>query len=63
MITIAIVVIAFAATSERKSTPLILGYKLETIRGHDYLIVWNGNSGCCVIHAESCPCKGGAHTN
>ena len=36
-----------------------LGHKIETISGHDYLIVWNSDRGCCAIHAESCPCKSG----
>ena len=58
VIAIAIVAIAMA-TSESKSTPLSIGLKIETIRGHDYLIVWNGVHGCCAIHAESCPCKSG----
>lgn len=71
-----VVVIAITATSEGKSTseskstskgesanlPLFVDYKLETIRGHDYLIVWNGCRGCCAIHAESCPCKSGKDT-
>lgn len=58
-IIIAIVAIAFAATSKSESAtlPLSLGHKIETIRGHDYLIVWNGDRSCCVIHAESCPCR------
>lgn len=60
----AIVAIAFTATSESKSEtlPSALGYKLETISGHDYLFAWSSDRGCCVIHAESCPCKSGKDT-
>ena len=63
-IAIAIVAVAFAATSGSKSArlPLGLGHEIETIRGHDYLIVWNNCRGCCAIHAESCPCKSGKDT-
>lgn len=40
-----------------------LEYEIVSVKGHDYLFLWNYVRGCCVIHAESCPCKGGAHTN
>ena len=40
-----------------------LNYVIDTINGHDYLFVRNNYRSCCVIHAESCPCKSGAHTN
>ena len=40
-----------------------LEYEIVTAKGHDYLFLWNYVHGCCVIHAESCPCKGIAHTN
>ena len=42
---------------------LCLDYEIQTIKGHEYLILWNSTHGCCAIHAESCPCKSGAHTN
>ena len=40
-----------------------LEYEIVSIKGHDYLALWNSTYGCCVIHAESCPCKSGACTN
>lgn len=36
-----------------------LEYEIASIKGHDYLFFWNYVRGCCVIHAESCPCKSG----
>lgn len=57
-ITIAIVVVAGVMVACIVPT-CTLGRKIETIRGHDYLIVWNSDRSCCAIHAESCPCKSG----
>lgn len=57
-ITIAIVVVVGVMVEWIVPT-YTLGHKIETIRGHDYLIVWNSYRSCCVIHAESCPCKSG----
>lgn len=57
-ITFAIVVIVVVMVARIVPT-FTIGHKIETISGHDYLIVWNSDRGCCVIHAESCPCKSG----
>ena len=59
---ISAIVAVIAVVNESKAAPLAIGREIETIRGHDYLIVWNGCSSCCVIHAESCPCKSGKDT-
>lgn len=40
-----------------------LEYEIIAVKGHDYLFLWNYVRGCCVIHAESCPCRSGARTN
>ena len=61
-ITIAIVVVVVVMVARIVPT-CTLRHKIETIRGHDYLIVWNSYCSCCAIHAESCTCKSGAHTN
>ena len=60
-ITISIVVVAGVVVALIVPT-CTLDHKLETISGHDYLIVWNSCRGCCAIHAESCPCKSGKDT-
>lgn len=60
---IAIAIVAIVVVMVARIVPICtLGREIETIRGHDYLIVWNGDCGCCAIHAESCPCKSGKDT-
>lgn len=60
---IAIAIVAVVVVMVARIVPICtLGHEVETIRGHDYLIVWNSDRGCCVIHAESCPCKSGKDT-
>lgn len=63
VIVIAIAIVAVVVVMVARIAPICtLGHEIETISGHDYLIVWNSYRSCCAIHAESCPCKSGKDT-